>query len=68
MLYQFEKENQDLLKSEINSVLSVHDNAYWINQAVDLNTNTPEKKYFIEINGKRCVYLSDDLCKNWYWV
>jgi hypothetical protein len=64
MLYQLDKEKQNSLKKEINEFIT-QNNGLWINMDVDLSEKSEEHKYYIEINNKKVLYLTDDFCISW---
>ncbi len=60
-LYQLDEEKRDRLVSEIQQCTAEH-NGHWINQAVQIaETN----EYYVELDGKRLLKISDDLCTSW---
>jgi len=64
MLYQLDNDKQNQLKNEIKDFIK-QNNGLWINMDVDLSENSEEHKYYIEINDKKVLYLTDDSCISW---
>ncbi len=67
MLYQFEDQKRKLLVDEILE-FTRRVNGHWINQAVNISTNSKRNEYFIALDGNKIIELKDDLCLNWRWV
>ncbi|MCK4763875.1 MAG: hypothetical protein KAW12_16855 [Candidatus Aminicenantes bacterium] len=67
MLYQYSEKKRKILKDNILEFTKRLD-GHWINQAVNVATQSQIDDYYIAWDDKKIIELNDDTCMNWRWL
>lgn len=67
ILYMLTAEKRKRLTDLINRFTFKH-NGHWINQCVDLQNQTGQVQFFLQLDGKNVIRLQDDRCRCWEYI